>query len=112
MSGLRPQEDPSWQGTPEKGWTLLEFRAQWCDPCRKQSQILQELAKEFELVQFCRADIEAHSELAIEMGVQSVPTLVLCKQGREVQRFIGLQDKETLRKSLKNQLGSSESGSA
>ncbi|MFO8033479.1 MAG: thioredoxin domain-containing protein [Desulfohalobiaceae bacterium] len=101
MIDLQQSDDPGWQDQKDKDWVLLEFRAEWCAPCREQTQILQQLAKEFEgLVHFRRADIEANAGLAIEMGVQSVPTLVLYKQEREVQRFIGLQGKSRLRNAL------------
>lgn len=101
MTVLQQSDDPGWQDVKGKDWILLEFKAKWCAPCREQSQVLQQLAKEFEgLVYFRRADIEANAGLAIEMGVQSVPTLVLYRREKEVKRFIGLQGKSKLRNAL------------
>ncbi len=85
--------------------SLIEFRASWCAVCEKQSRILERITREFRGRLSLRClEIEGNAALAVEMGVQVVPTLVLCLRGREVRRFIGLQEEETLRGAVRAHL--------
>ena len=78
--------------------SLIEFRASWCAVCEKQSRIVERILREHKgNLSLQRLDIEGNATLAVEMGVQVVPTLVLCLRGREIRRLIGLQQEETLR---------------
>ena len=94
------------QSTPtasiaEKGVALVDFWAPWCGPCRTQKPVVEQLAKEYT----GRASISAVSvddspQLASDYGVYSIPTLVLLKDGTEVNRFVGVQSAERLRNAL------------
>lgn len=87
--------------------TLIEFRASWCAVCKQQSLIVEQIAKECPLsVEMKQLDIEENAPLAIEMGVQSVPTLIVYKHGDEILRFIGLQNTDTIRSILSEHLDS------
>lgn len=81
--------------------TLLDFSATWCAPCRAMSPIVDQLAREYsDTACIKKIDIDEQGDLARQMRIQSVPTLIFFKDGQETKRLIGLQDKEILRTNL------------
>lgn len=75
---------------------LVDFSASWCGPCQRLAPILEELEQEVSDVQFVKIDIDNDMDYAQETGVSSVPTVVLFKDGEELQRVNGLLPKNTL----------------
>jgi thioredoxin 1 len=91
--------DDSFKKETEKGVVLVDFNAIWCGPCRMLSPIIEEIAKEMEgKVKVAKLDIDSHQKVAAEYQVTSVPTLILFKDGKEVNRMVGLRDKEEIEK--------------
>lgn len=85
--------------------TLVEFRAPWCAVCKQQSSIVERIGWEFSFsLEIQQIDIEENAAIAIEMGVLSVPTLILYKYGREYLRFIGLQNIYKIRSILQKHI--------
>lgn len=84
-----------------RGVTLVDLGAPWCAPCRAQRPIVRALEKRFSPgARFKIIDIEKYREIAFRLGIQSIPTIILFKDGREMRRFIGLQNDETLSRAL------------
>lgn len=79
---------------------LIDFWATWCGPCMRQGPIVEELAQEGYSVG--KVDVDQEPGLAQQFKVMSIPTLLIFKDGKEVQRFIGLTPKDTLRKFLED----------
>ena len=79
---------------------LIDFWATWCGPCMRQGPVVEELAQEGYSVG--KVDVDQEPGLAQQFKVMSIPTLLIFKDGKEVQRFIGLTPKDTLRKFLED----------
>ena len=88
-----------------KGISLVDFNAPWCAPCRAQKPIIDDLAKKYkDQVTVAELDVDENREAAMELGIASIPTLILYKESVEVKRFVGLQDKKTLTSAIENVL--------
>jgi len=89
----------------QTGVVLIDFFATWCRPCQMQLPILEQLAPEFEgRAKIIKVDTDQAQDIAVRFGVQSIPTLVLLKNGQKVSQFVGLQQRETLKTALENAL--------
>jgi len=89
-----------YQGQPyvevigQQGLIVVQYFATWCGPCKMLKPVLEALASEMNDVKFYRADIDLYRNQAIEAGIRSVPTVVVYKDGVEVDRTSGYQPKE------------------
>ena len=79
-----------------KETVLVDFNADWCGPCRMLKPSLEELAKEKDNVKIVSINIDDEYELAEQYGVQSIPCLVLFKNGKEEKRNVGLISKDEI----------------
>lgn len=76
---------------------LLDLWAVWCGPCRAIAPIVEQIAEEYDgRVKVARLDVDQNPGTAIRYGVRSIPTLILFKNGQEVERVIGAMPKEYL----------------
>lgn len=81
---------------------LVDFFATWCGPCKIVGPVLEDVAEEVGDSAFvCKVDVDESPELASEYGVMSVPTLVVFKDGKEVNRAAGVRLKNDLLEMLK-----------
>lgn len=76
---------------------LVDFYADWCGPCRALAPIIEEIAAELDgKLKVVKFDVDQNQQIAIAYGVQSIPTLLLFKNGTEVERLIGYMSKSKL----------------
>ncbi|KAB2064474.1 hypothetical protein ES319_A09G021900v1 [Gossypium barbadense] len=81
---------------------VIDFSASWCGPCKFMEPVLNEMAAKFTDVDFVKLDVDELPDVAQEFGVQAMPTFVLVKQGKEVDRVVGAQKNELEKKVEKN----------
>jgi thioredoxin 2 len=84
---------------------LLDLWAAWCGPCRMIAPVIEQLAAE--LAGKCivgKLDVDQNQRIAARFSVQSIPTLLILKNGLEVERLVGLQSKEAILRRLQNHL--------
>ena len=83
------------------GVVLVDFFATWCRPCRMQLPILEQIVPYFEgRAKIIKVDTDKAQDIAVRYGVQSIPTLVILKNGAKVEQYVGLQQAETLKAAL------------
>jgi len=76
---------------------LVDLWATWCGPCRAQMPIVEQIAaKAGDKARVVKVNVDDASEVAADLGVSSIPTLILFQDGKEVRRFVGLQSAATL----------------
>lgn len=80
---------------------LVDFWAVWCGPCQMMAPILHELEAEMPDVQIGKVNVDEQIDLARQFRVVSIPTLIIFKNGQEVQRMVGVTSKEELKDALK-----------
>ena len=72
---------------------LLDFWATWCGPCRMIAPIVEEIAAERDDVIVGKVNVDEEMELAVKFGIVSIPTLILLKNGMEVDKIVGYRPK-------------------
>jgi len=79
---------------------LVDFYADWCPPCRRLTPLLEKLSTELDgQLKIVKLDVD-NTSLASQFGVMNIPTMILFKNGQEVNRLIGNQSKARLMKEL------------
>lgn len=78
----------------KEGLVLVDFFANWCGPCRMMSPVLEEVEEEFEGLTVVKVDTDENGSLAAKYGVQSIPNMILFKDGKPVDQIIGFRPKE------------------
>lgn len=80
---------------------LIDFFAEWCGPCRIQTPTMEALKKEYEgRADVLKVDVDKDGKAATKYNIYVVPTIVLEKDGEELQRWLGVTTKEELAKAI------------
>ncbi len=91
--------------TISNGVALVDFNAPWCAPCRAQTPIVNQVADRFEgKAVVAEMNIDENPETAQALKIHSIPTLAVFKNGKEIQRLVGLQPFDTLSEIMETML--------
>lgn len=77
-------------------YVLVDFWASWCGPCRMVSPIVDEIAEENPQYLVAKVNVDEEPELAQKFGIQSIPTLIVFKDGKIADKMIGVRSKEQI----------------
>lgn len=80
---------------------LVDFFATWCGPCKMIAPILEEIAKEQNELIIAKIDVDEMTDVAIQYGIQSIPTLVVMENGEVIGKAVGFRSKEQILELLK-----------
>ena len=101
MIELEKVTKTNYEEAVENGVTLVDFNAPWCSPCRAMAPVIDRLEKDLgDKVKFVGINIDENQEIARAQGIQSIPTLIVYKEGSELNRMIGLRDTAELNRAL------------
>lgn len=88
--------------TNSKKTVLVDFFATWCGPCKMLAPVLEGVQDEVgDSAQIYKVDIDECMDLAKSFGIMSVPTMIVFKDGQEVNRLVGLRPKNLILEALK-----------
>ncbi len=80
---------------------LLDFWATWCGPCQMLSPVVDAFAEENPDISVCKVNVDEEPELAMAFGIESIPTLVVMKSGKAVNKSLGVIPKEKIAELVK-----------
>lgn len=84
---------------------IIDFYADWCQPCKMVAPILEELSEEYKgKINVYKIDTEAQQELAAAFGIRSIPSLLFCPKGDQPQMAQGALPKDALKDAIENVL--------
>ena len=84
---------------------MVDFWADWCSPCHALNPILLDISHEMsDKVKVVKINVDEQKELATKFKIESMPTLILFKNGQELNRIVGVKDKEFIAETIKSEL--------
>lgn len=84
----------------KKGDVVIDFWADWCGPCKMLAPVFEELSKEIKTVHFAKVNVDEEPDLTSANGVRGMPTLVLFRNGEELERIVGFSSKDSLKRKI------------
>jgi len=75
---------------------LLDFWASWCGPCRMIAPIIEEIAEENDTIKVGKINVDDERDLSLQFGIQSIPTLIVIKDGKVANQAVGAMPKENI----------------
>lgn len=97
--------DENFHRSIAKGLILVDFWAPWCAPCRMIAPMLNELADDYvSQAKVGKLNVDENKKIAAEFGIRSIPTLILFKDGKPVERITGVKPKSAFSKLMDKHL--------
>ncbi len=93
--------DKNFSSVVAQGITIVDFWAAWCKPCLFLAPIINDLADNYgQKVKVAKFDVEANKRIPNKLGIRSIPTVILFRDGKEVERFIGVKPYNVYKKAI------------
>ena len=84
---------------------FVDFWAEWCGPCRMVGPVVEQIAQSYsDKIKVVKLNVDENQEIAMKYGIQSIPSLLLFKAGKEIGRTIGAAPKESYQKFVEQSL--------
>ncbi|MBW7847359.1 MAG: thioredoxin [Bacteroidales bacterium] len=97
--------DDNFDRLSAKGVVLVDFWAAWCMPCKMLAPTISELADEYAgKATIAKLDVDKNPKTAANLGIRSIPTLILFENGQPLERFVGVKPKNAFQKALNSRL--------
>ena len=91
MANVLELDGSNFQATITEGITLVDFWAPWCGPCRMQGPIIDKVSETLEgKAKFAKVNVDDQQDLAVQFGIQSIPALLIFKDGEVAREFVGV----------------------
>ena len=85
---------------------LVDFWAAWCGPCQMIAPVVEQVAEEYkDNLKVAKLDVDTNQRTAMTYGVQSIPTLIIFKDGKELKRLVGFMPKDRLAGEVQRVIG-------
>jgi len=81
--------EATYEKTVAKGVNVVDFWAPWCGPCKLMGPVFEKVSKEIKGAKFAKVNVDENQELSGNANVMSIPTLLIVKNGKEVDRHTG-----------------------
>ncbi|MCC5813514.1 MAG: thioredoxin [Leptospira sp.] len=94
--------DANFDTEVSQGIVLVDCWAEWCGPCRMVAPVLDELSTEMNDVSIRKLNVDENQTTAQKLGIQSIPTLLLYKDGKLVDKMIGALPKPQIKKFIES----------
>ena len=85
--------DANFDGIINEGISLIDFKTEWCGPCKAMSPIIEDIEKEYPNIKVGKMDVDENSEIRTKLKIRSIPTIVIYKDGEVVERKTGMISK-------------------
>jgi thioredoxin len=97
-------DEDNFKKSIKQGKAVVDFYADWCGPCQVMKPIFEKVSKDFKDVHFFKVNVDSNQEAASLCAVRSIPTLVFIKEGKEVERVLGVMYEEDFKSKIKEAL--------
>lgn len=88
--------DANFKEETKEGIVVVDFFATWCGPCKILGPIMEDVQKELSNVKIFKVDVDENEQTARDFGIMSIPTIVVLKDGVEIDRHVGLMNRDSL----------------